>query len=596
MEYRVLERTRPRVRSQSTREGACAPSPIDRRKHRAILLVMLHSLRIRDFAIIDFLELELARGMCVFTGETGAGKSIIIDALGLILGGRAHSDYVRTGAEAARIEALFDVESVPHVTEQLVSRDIREGDELVIRRSVSLRGPNRVDVNGRMFPLGALEEITAGLVDIYGQHEHHSLLRPETHLQMLDKYGALTDLHARYQVSWRSVRETEKRIEDASRSAAERAARLDYLKFVINEIDGAQPVPGELDKLKQERDMLRNARMLLESATEAYETLYGADEAISSKLAALVDRLRRAGAHDPRIEPAAETIETSRFALEEAAGELRDYAAKVNENPARLEEIEDRLELLGKLSKKYGGSVEAVVEHRAKCADEMVRIEEGEMSLDDLKRKLDEALDAARKHAAQLSAGRRRAAEGLRKAVERELKDLGMAGTSFEVRFSPVPEHDGLGPDGAETSEFYISPNVGEEPKPLVKIASGGELSRIMLALKTILVGTGDVPTLIFDEVDSGIGGGAAEVVGRKMRSLSQRAQVLCVTHLAQIAAFAQSHYLVSKTRQKGRTVTRVKRLDEKERIEELARMLGGVEVTDATRALAKEMLRSAKE
>ena len=557
---------------------------------------MLQSLRIRDFAIIDSLDLELAPGMCVFTGETGAGKSIIIDALGLALGGRAHSEYVRTGADAARIEALFSIEGSPDIVKQLADRDIEEGNELVIRRSVSLRGPNRVDINGRMFPVGALEDIAAGLVDIYGQHEHHSLLSPQVHLKMLDSYGGLENLYERYRAGWQAVRDTEKRIEEASRSATERAARLDYLRFVLNEIDAAQPSAGEMDRLRQERDVLRNASLLMESAGEGYEALYGADEAVSGRLAALVERLRKASALDPRLESIAETIETSRLTLEDAAVGLRDYAENVEQNPARLEEVEDRIELLGRLCKKYGGSVEAIIEYRKKCADEVEIIEESKMSVDDLKEKLEEERKKARKLAKELSEGRRRAAEGLQKAVERELRDLGMTGTSFEARFYPAEESDGLGPDGAETAEFFISPNIGEEPKPLVKIASGGELSRIMLALKTILVGSGEVPTLVFDEVDSGIGGGAAEVVGRKMCSLARRAQVLCVTHLAQIAAFAQNHYLVSKTKHKGRTVTRVKRLNETERIEELARMLGGIEVTDATRALAKEMLCGPKE
>jgi len=552
---------------------------------------MLRSLRIRDFAIIDSLELEFEPGMGVLTGETGAGKSIIIDALGLVLGGRAHAEFVRTGASETRVEALFDVENRSDIIRRLADRDIAEGSELVVRRTVSLRGPNRADINGRMTPVGVLSDITSGLVDIYGQHEHHSLLRPESHLEMLDSYGGLVDLYDRYRSAWQAVRDTEKRIEEASRSESERAARLDYLRFVVSEIDSADPSPGEMERLHEEREVLRNARLLKETAAEAHETLYGADDAVTSRLASLADRLRQAAGLDSRLEPIVEAVDSARFTLEDAGLGARDYAAGVEENPQRIEQVEDRIGLLGRLLKKYGGSIEAVIEHRKDCAEEAVRLEEGEQSIEELKRKLDEELKTARRLAGKLTEKRRIAAKKLCETTQTELGDLGMAQADFEVRFHPATEVDGLGPEGAETAEFYIAPNPGEELKPLIKIASGGELSRIMLALKTILVGTGDVPTLIFDEVDSGIGGGAAEIVGRKLSSLARRAQVLCVTHLAQIAAFAQNHYFVSKYERKGRTVTRVKHLEKRERIEEVARMLGGVEVTDATRTLAKEMI-----
>jgi len=556
---------------------------------------MLRTLRIKDFAIIDFLEINFEPGLGVLSGETGAGKSIIIDALGLVLGGRAYTEYVRTGSKEARIEALFDLSDRPDILKNLRDAGIEADGEVVVSRTVALKGPNRADINGKMVPVGKLSEVTSGLVDIYGQHEHHSLLKPESHLRMLDNYAGLGELYERYRAAWRSVKDLEKRIEEAGRKEAERATRLDYLKFVVNEIDSANIQPDELELLRAERDVLRNARKLLEAAGQAHDVLYGAEDSVVGRISLVMQSLAEAARLAPRLSEIAEAVETARYSLEDAAISARDYASGIEENPQRLEEVEERLEFLGRLCKKYGGSPEAALEFRDKCAREISGLEEGEQSMEKLKQRLAGEKERARAIAEKLSEGRKKAARKMEKQVEKELGELKMKGAVFRVNFTPAGEKEGLGPEGAETAEFFISPNPGEQPKPLVRIASGGELSRIMLALKSILAEAADVPTLVFDEVDSGIGGAVAQVVGRKLRSLANNSQVLCVTHLAQIAAFAQSHYWVAKQQRDGRAVTCVRKLEGGENVEELARMLGGAEVTEATRNLAREMVKSAR-
>lgn len=556
---------------------------------------MLRSLVIHDFAIIDELAVEFGPGLVALTGETGAGKSIIIDALGLVLGGRAFAEFVRSGAKEARVEAMFDLSAIPELKETLKARDLGDEDDLVIRRTISKDGPNRISINGRMATVATLEEITRGLVDIYGQHEHHSLLRPETHLDILDSYGNLTDLRDEYAAKYNAWRAIRQRIAELTRSEAERAARLDYLRFVVGEIEAACPRPGEMEKLIAERDILRNARMLIERAGGGYGRLYGDDDSIASKLKVIEESVRGAGQVDPKLTEVAQALESSRYSIEDAAYTLRDYSQKVEDNPARLEEIEDRVEALNRLSKKYGGSIDAVLKFLDGSRAELDDLEGGGKSLEALHADAGKALDAALSLAERLTSERKKAGEQIRKRIESELAELGMKRTRFDARFEPVASDAGLAQMGAETVEFYIAPNVGEEMKPLVRIASGGELSRIMLAIKSVLRGGGEVPTLVFDEIDAGVGGAAAEVVGMKLRGLSGRAQVLCVTHLAQIASFAHSHALVLKTRKAGRTVTRVTKLEEKERAEEVARMLGGIEVTDATRAVASEMMDRAR-
>lgn len=575
--------------------SANSDDEIDRLTGYAYHRFMLRSLVIHDFAIIDELTVQFAPGMAALTGETGAGKSIIIDALGLALGGRAFTEFIRSGADEARVEAMFDISRLPALKETLKSRDLGDDDDLIIRRTISKDGPNRISINGRMATVATLEEITRGLVDIYGQHEHHSLLRPETHLDILDAYGDLSGLRDEYANRWEAYCAIRRRIAELTKSEAERAARLDYLRFVVGEIEAADPKAGELDGLIAEREVLRNARMLIERTGIGYEKLYGDDNSIASRLKIIEESLREAAAADPKLLDPAQALESSRYAIEDAAYTLRDYSQRVADDPARLEEIEDRIEALNRLSKKYGGSIDAVMKFLQTSRAELEDLMGGGKSLEALHADSETALNAARSLAERLTAERRKAAEQLRKRIESELAELGMKRTRFDARFVPVGGDEGLSRWGAETIEFYIAPNPGEEVKPLVRIASGGELSRIMLAIKSVLRGGGEVPTLVFDEIDAGVGGAAAEVVGRKLRELSGRAQVLCVTHLPQIASFAHSHALVTKARKAGRTVTRITKLEEGERAEEVARMLGGIEVTDATRAVAAQMIERAR-
>jgi len=564
---------------------------------------MLLELRIRNFAIIEEARLEFGAGLNVLSGETGAGKTIILSALGLLLGSRASPDMIRAGEKEAVVEGLFELEgetAMPELAERTRDASRRE---LVVRRAIAEGGRSRVTIDGELATVQTLGKIGASLVQVYGQHEQQSLLRAESHREILDRFAGLDDELAKYRERYSFAQEIRARVQDLNRRERERADLLELARFRVSELERAQIVAGEDEDLARERTVLANASKLAGAALEAEQTLYGNDGGATDTVARTELRLAEAAAIDPKLGDALEMIKSARANLEEAARTLGAYAAKIEADPARLEEIENRLQELTRLKRKYGGSIAAALETMERSRAEINELNGIEESKAKVEAEMAAALDALAAHARKISAIRKRAAAELRLKMEAELKTLGMRSPVFEPRLGALEEdeagfvHDGvaLGPAGSDTIEFHLSPNLGQPAMPLLRIASGGELSRVMLALKRLEAQRRGIATMIFDEVDAGIGGAIAQVVGRKMKQLSRFHQILCVTHLAQIAAFADRHFTVEKEERRGSTRSRVAILEPGDRTEEIARMLGG-EVSEKFRRAARELLERAAE
>ena len=542
---------------------------------------MLRYLAIRHLAVIDRLELEFGDGLTVLTGETGAGKSILVGAVALLVGGRASADLVRTGEEMATIEAAFET---------------HEGREVLLRREISAQGRSRAFVDGALATSGALRELAGTLVDLHGQHEHQVLLDPASHLDVLDTYAqleaqrpVLRDLFT----AWQNARAERDRFVAGQR---ERAARTEFLQFQLAEIERVNPAAGEDDELAAARQVLGNADKLQRLCDEAYQALYEGEQAALSSLGVVWRKVADLAAIDERFVPHAAAKDAVKAPLDDLAHFLRSYAAGIDASPGRLQEVEDRLAALERLKKKHGPTLVEVMAKQEQLRRDLDAAEHGTERLADLDARLEAARRAYVERATAVSQRRRAAAPVFSRALERSLADLAMTRTRCEIRFSDAAAEAAWTDRGLEQAEFYISPNPGEDVKALARIASGGELSRIMLALKTL--GSTDAPgkTLIFDEVDTGVGGAVADVVGLRLQDLSRRFQVLCITHLPQIAAYGRAHLSISKSVKQGRTLTRVERLDASGRQEELARMIGGADVSAAVRASAKEMLASRSE
>jgi len=578
---------------------------------------VLAELRIRDFAIIDELQLAFAPGFSVLTGETGAGKSIIIDAVELVLGGRADATVVRAGTDCAIVEATFRLGPERRETVGAVlAREELHGDDpglLLLGREVRLNGRNVCRVNGRTVTLTVLREVAEGLVDIHGQSEHLSLLRVAQHVNLLDRYGDLWPLRAQVAEMVSRVRAVRQELADLLRSEQELVHRADLLQFQIGEIAAAALQPGEEEELVEERLRLTNAEQLAELAGEALQALEGEGEEIAGALDLLGAALRALeglARVDPAQEPQAKAAESANYQVEELARGLRDYQEQVEYNPRRLQEVEDRLGLLRRLERKYGATIPDVLAHAEKAARELDAITHSEERIEELRAEEERLQAELGGLAVELSARRREAARRLAAGVEGELSDLRMEGARFGVDFQwredadgvPVTEShiSGLKPQASDLAdgrfafdstgidhvEFLVSPNPGEPLKPMVKIASGGETSRLMLALKTVLSRADETPTLIFDEIDQGIGGRVGATVGEKLWNLAAGTgpgglhhQVLCVTHLPQLAGFGDVHFHVEKhveeTEEGERTVTRIRPLEGQAQVEELAQMLG---------------------
>ena len=563
---------------------------------------MLKELSIRNFAIIDDLHIRFEAGLTVLTGETGAGKSIIINAVNLILGSRASTDMIRTGADAAELEALFDIprDSTAGRAAAQMGYDLAEG--LLVRRVISRSEGNRVYVNGRLATLQVLAAVTENLASISGQHAHQGLLKEEQHLLILDQFAGLMPQRTAVSALYHEILPQLKQLRELAARQARQAELTELLQFQCREIEAAAIQTGEDQDLEQERLRLKNAGALYEAVNSGLDALYGSAGSAMERLTDVRRSLEKMGRIDPLLTPQAEACAEIAYRIEDVVARLRAYLKSVEINEARLDAVEARLDLLNRLKRKYGGSLETVREKLTQSASELAAVEQVGAEIEVAEARLAELHAQVSAQASRLSKKRKEAAQRFTTRVSAELGKLRMAGTEFGVQLSSPPADDqtdahlvvnswALSESGIDRALFTIAPNVGETLKPLAAIASGGELSRVVLALKSILAHTESVGTIVFDEVDAGIGGAVAEVIGRKLADLARRHQVICITHLPQIAKFGTHHFQISKQVASGRTRTVISPLSADERTREIARMLGGEKITRVTLEHAKELL-----
>lgn len=549
---------------------------------------MLRALQIRNFALIENASLELGDGLNILSGETGAGKSILIQALEILVGGRGNSELIRQGEDESEVSGLF----------------VRGDEEIAVRRVISRSGKNRAYLNERPVPVSVLEQTGRDLVDLAGQHEHQVLLNPDRHLSLLDAFAGLENtedsLLPRYRHEYAAYARLLSEKDKLNARARESREREEFLRFQLKELSEAAVTEGEEEKLQAERDASRHAVRLREASFSVEQVLESGEDAILSRIAGTEKELRHAAQLDPRLGELLEKLETAACEVQEVAKFLRSYGEGVSCDPERLQEIEDRLALIAKLKKKHGGSVEALIEKEKELRGSLSLLDDFEGETGRIDRELAGFEKTLLEQSAKISKARRKAAEEISGKVAAELKDLGMPAAQFSFSMAPLSRAGVsaggkmLNESGSDEGEFLVAPNVGEGLHPLVKIASGGELSRIFLAIKKVLGKVRSAETCVFDEVDAGIGGRVAEVVGRNLAEMSAKRQVICITHLPQIACFADHHFIIRKMTEKGRTLTHVQRLPGDQREEEIARMLAGVRITDQAMAHARQMLKTA--
>jgi DNA repair protein RecN (Recombination protein N) len=553
---------------------------------------VLTLLRISGFALIDELELPFGPGLTVITGETGAGKSILIDAISMLRGHRASSDLIRTGRDEAQVEAIFEVPAGWGVRRQLEEdgRDLADG--LVVRRVISRAGRGRVHLGGALGTVAELQATVGTLVDITSQHDQQSLMDPESQLHILDLWSGTADALGEMREAWDALQEAKKALEAFDADARTRAEREDFLRFQLQELDEAKLAPGEHDALKAERERIKGAEKFMAACTRGEDALYSGEAAAASQIGGVVRELQGLAQLDPALSPIADRLAEARALVEDAASDLQRYASRIRFEPGRLEEIEERLFVIQRLLRKHGGTVETAIEKRDALAKELAEMGSFEEALAGKRAAVDAAQRRATGAAESLCERRRRAARSLAKKIDETLRDLNLESAKVDVL---VEDKEPMGPKGMDRVRFLFAPNPGEEPKPLSRIASGGELSRVMLAVKRALAKTDRALLYIFDEVDTGVGGGTAETIGKKLKAIAADRQVLAITHLPQIAAFADHHIRVQKETTKGRTTTKVEVLGDKERAAEIARMLAGAHPSKEAAAHAGEMLRRAR-
>ncbi|EFF62171.1 DNA repair protein RecN [Enterococcus faecium] len=558
---------------------------------------MLQEISITNFAIIPELRLSFHEGMTALTGETGAGKSIIIDALGLLAGGRGSSDYIRQGAEKCILEGLFELPKQEGFSELMVELGIEtDEDNLIVRRDMSLTGKNVCRVNGHIITLANLRKIGSYLVDIQGQNEHQELLQPESHLALLDRFGdaAFQQKKKSYQQEYTSYRELEKRVRKVQQNEKSYVQRIDMLHFQQEEIATADLQVGEEEKLKEEREKLSNYQKIADGLAAGYGALTNNEQNSVDGVGLAVAELQGIAHLDVEYEAIYENIQSAYYLLQDAIGDMSRQIDLLELDESRLEEVTQRLELIRQLKRKYGESIESILAYYDEITEELASSDFSEGQLDKMKEELEQKELLLQQQAADLHEARKKIAKELEKSILHELKSLYMENTEFEVRFLKE-ENRQLNHDGFDQIEFYITTNPGEPLKPLVKVASGGELSRMLLALKTIFSSEQGVTSIIFDEVDTGVSGRVAQAIADKISQISKHSQVLCITHLPQVAAVADYQYYIVKAVIDGRTQTSVSELKTKEREEEIARMLAGSEITKLTLEHAKELLQLAK-
>lgn len=561
---------------------------------------MLRELAIHNFAIIRDLEIEFRSGLNILSGETGAGKSILVGAVNLILGSRASQEMIRTSAAEASVEAILSLPSDGVAREILNDWGIECGSELTIRRSISRSGRNRVFINDQAVSVQQLAQLSPLLISISGQHEHQLLLDPEIHLSLLDAYGGLEPLGSEVRNIFLSWQEKKEELARLRRSKEKRAAEMDFLRFQLQELEAAKIQPDEDVELSRERDILKNAVALADAAQTALGTLYSERGAVLERLIDIEKSLSSIIRIDPAQQHLLEFLDQAGINLKELSHLLQNYAGKIVADPSKLARIEERLALLGRLGKKYGQSANEMISRLEELRGIAGQDGEAGFHEQEVEKELRELARLYLDKARDLSARRMEAASRLSGDVRRNLAQLDMKHARFSAQFIE-PGNDGgreplFSPSGIDRVEFVLSANPGEDLKPLAKTASGGELSRILLSLKSLLGGKGEAETLIFDEVDAGIGGRTADLVGIQLKRLAERHQVICITHLPQIACYAQWHYQVKKQAAGGETTTSIRVLPEGERCEELARMLGGVSISEKAREHARDLLLKASE
>lgn len=561
---------------------------------------MLRELHIKNLAIIDDASVEFGQGFNVLTGETGAGKSIIVNALALALGERAAGELIRSGEKEAVIEALFD--PPPKISNQsmydsLHDTGIKIEDGIIMKRLVSSQGRSRAYINGSMVNIQTLSDVSRSIIDVHGQYEHQSLLSQEIQLDMLDEYGGLLSEREEVKNVYEKLKNLKRRITELDVKEKERAQRLDMLKFQINEINAADLKNGEEESLTEELKVLSNAVRLTELANHSYDSLYSSESSCIANLSKILGSLKAISDIDPKADDSVNSLKEAIPLLEEAAYFLRDYKESLNLSPERLDAVHERLELIRGVKRKYGENIKAILAFKDEAEKEFNELELSEEMLGSLKDELATLKEALTEKASRLSKKRGLVARKIEPLIEAELSKLSMPDTRFSINFSRETGADTIDDlkatqSGIDSIEFLISPNIGEELKPLSKIASGGELSRVMLALKGTLSKGDRIPVLVFDEIDAGIGGIAAEAVGQRLKNLSASHQVICITHLPQIASYADRHLKIEKRVEGKRTVVEIREIEKEERTEEIARMLSG-DASDVSMKHAREMLKS---
>jgi DNA repair protein RecN (Recombination protein N) len=564
---------------------------------------VIEAISIRNIALIDELELELSPGLNIFTGETGAGKSVILKSIGLVLGERTSADIVREGTDFAAVEVSV-VPSSP------LPIDTESGDTLVFSRQISKNGRSRCRINGELANLKQLEELGTLLVDIHGQHEHQSLFRTEMHLELLDDFGETDTERQQVSEKYHHLLNLQREMDSLIHTLRTSEREKELLEFEVKELASASLQEGEEEELTSEMQVLNNAEELYESANLVHEQLDGqgnfggtssnGNVSVLQNLRDSVKTVAKLTEMDASLSELNERIDSSLYELEDIASQIRQYADTVEFNPSRLAEVADRLELISKFKRRYGNTISEMLNYQAEAEQKLEDLELGSDKIDLLKDQIQEIKQEILQLCVTLSDKRKKVAEGLSALVEKELQELGMEKAEFQTLVEPMQDENGFllidgnryacRENGMDKVEFLIAPNVGSELRPLARIASGGEISRVMLALKTVLVQVDNIPTVLFDEIDSGIGGKIADVVGMKLKELSQSAQVICITHLPQIARFADRHFLVEKEVVDERTLINAKPLTEAERVTEIARMHGGKE-TEVGLAHARELL-----
>ncbi|MBI2607069.1 MAG: DNA repair protein RecN [Deltaproteobacteria bacterium] len=534
---------------------------------------MLRLLRIRCFAIIDELELEFGKGFNAITGETGAGKSIIMDAVSLILGNRANNDVIRTGADEATVEAIFDLDD----------------SEMLVKRTVHRGGKNKIYINGELATVAQLSSLCGNLVELCSQHENQSLSKPTFQLDLLDRYGGLLEKRGTTRELYSALRASREELATLTGTAAGRSE--DFLRFQLKEIEEFDPKEGEEEALLAERRRHIHSAQLLESVAQAAGCLDSSeDDDARTLVGRALTRINKAVELDPALEPTVQALSRAIAELDEAAGLLGSYAQNLEIDAGRAEEVEERLERWSQMKRKYGADAATILAARDRIAGELSDFENHGARIAEVQARIETLTADYAKAARELSKKRKHIAKTLAKTIEDELSELSMPGTRFEIEFSETGE----APDGIDRVQFLFSPNAGEEPKAIAKIASGGELSRVMLAVRRTIADRGGIGVYLFDEIDAGIGGQTATVVGKKLKSVSKFNQIICITHLPQVAAFAAMHYHVTKKVSAGRTQSRIAALEGAARVDELARMLGGLNLTEKSRGHARDLLKDA--